>query len=448
MVALNAAALAVAAALAAQPHGAAPDVSLLDLIETEIGYTTIGEQYYRSVPAQTLLDGARTGLQAYLRARGIAQPQVGAMHARADGRGAVPAIEQQIGRIIVRYGRRVDVRELVYAAIRGEVGALHDPYSVFFTKAELQKFSVALNGETFGGIGVALSGDEKREHWRAADVFPDSPAARAGVHAGDEMVAIDGEPVAGRTTQELSALLRGKVGSVVHVSIARDGAPLPEALAIVRAPIAPPEVTSRMLPGATGYVALRTFGPTAGAEVHAALRRLREQGAHAFVFDLRGNGGGYESAAVAVASAFVPNGAIVSTQQNHGKRKVTNADGSAVGARPLAVLVDHDSASGSELVTAAIAEHGAGTVVGARTFGKGLVQTMVPLPDGAAIKLTTARYFTPQGHDIDRVGITPAVAVDEPPDAVPGVPGRDPQLDAALALLAKQVSGQAGIRQP
>jgi carboxyl-terminal processing protease len=180
---------------------------------------------------------------------------------------------------------------------------------------------------------------------------------------------------------------------------------------------------------------LRAFGPNAGPQVRAALERLRARGARAIVFDLRGNGGGYETSAVHVASAFVAHGTIVVTQTNHGHRVVTPADGLAPSPLPLAVLVDHDSASASELVTGAIADHHLGIVVGTRTFGKGLVQTMFPLPDGSALKVTTARYFTPDGRDIDRIGIEPNVVVDEPAGAVRGVPGNDPQLDAALHVL-------------
>jgi carboxyl-terminal processing protease len=205
----------------------------------------------------------------------------------------------------------------------------------------------------------------------------------------------------------------------------------------LRAAIAPPDVSARLLPGDVAYIALRGFGPSAGEQVHAALSRLRARGARATVFDLRGNGGGYETSAVRVASAFVPSGTIVVTQTNHGRKKTTVADGTAAPSLPLVVLVDHDSASGSELVTGAIADHGLGKVVGARTFGKGVVQTMFPLPDGSAMKVTTARYFTPNGGDIDGAGIAPDVAVPEPADAVRGVPGRDPQLDAALTLLGK-----------
>ena len=155
------------------------------------------------------------------------------------------------------------------------------------------------------------------------------------------------------------------------------------------------------------------------------------------VLDLRGDGGGYESAAVHVASAFIPSGPIVANEGRDGKRRVSPADGNAVPALPLVVLVDHDSASGAELVAGAIQDRHAGTLVGARTFGKGVAQTMFALPDGSAIKLTTARYYTAGGRFIDHIGLEPDVAVEEPAGSEPGVPGHDPQLDRALTLLAR-----------
>lgn len=414
----------------------APQVSLLDLIEVEFGYDTIADHYVRAVSPQQQLDGARNGLVAALRARKIADPQVGAIHARADGRGAVPAIEQQIGKIVQRYGNRVDVRELVYASIRGELATLHDPYSVLFTKRELGAFTSAIDGRAFGGVGIVLASDDPAKPWRVDQVFANGPAARAGVLAGDIVTAVDGVATAGAASAAIVAMLRGPSGSIVNVSIERNGAALPAPLAIRRAAVAPPSVTAKRLSGDVAYVALRSFDATAGTELHAALAKLEAEGTRATILDLRGNGGGYESAAVHVASLFIAGGPVVSVEANRGKRVVTNADGTVLPARPLVVLVDGDSASGAELVAGAIHDRGAGRLVGTRTFGKGVVQTMFPLPDGAAIKLTTARYFTPSGRNIDRVGIDPDVVVARPAGTVLGTPGRDPQLDRALALLA------------
>jgi len=415
----------------------ASDVSLLDLIETELGYSTIVDQYYRKLPAQTLLDGARAGLIAYLRERGVAQPNVAPMHARADGRGAVPAIERGLGRAIVRYGTRVQPHEAVYAIIRGELAALHDPYSVFFTKAQLTGFSNALDGTAFGGIGVVIASDTGTNSAVVNEVFDGGPAANAGLMYGDVMRAVDGMPI--DATTDLAKLLRGKVGTVVHLSIERKGIALAQPVAITRAVITPPDVSTRTF-GPVGYVALRTFGLNAGRDVRRAVTKLAANGARAIIFDLRGNGGGYLGAAAHVASVFVKSGPVVSTQEKHGARHFTQADGDALAPLPLVVLVDHDSASGSELVTGALADRKLATVIGVRTYGKGLVQSIVPLPDGAALKLTTARYFTAGGHDIDRVGIAPTIEVEEQSAAVRAEPGSDAQLDRALAVLC-QASG-------
>ncbi len=426
--------IALLLALGAAPTSAAPEVSILDIIELDMGYTTITDDFYRPVASQRLLDGARTGIVAYLRGRGIADPTVALMHARPDGRGVVPAIEQQVGKAIERYGSRVDARELVYGAIRGELGALGDPYSVFFPKSELERFTAALDGRSFGGIGIVLARDAAGREF-VDEVFDGAPAAQHGIREGDRLIAVDGKSLDGLSSDAISALLRGPIGTPLTLAVARDNTELPP-VRLTRAAVTPPDATARLLPDAIGYLALRGFGPAAGQQVGAALAKLRTAGARATILDLRGNGGGYESAAIRVASAFVPHGTIVITQTKHGARQVTVADGSALAPLPLVVLVDGDSASGSELVTGAIADHRLGTVVGTRTFGKGLVQSMFPLPDGSALKVTTARYFTPNGRDIDRIGITPDVVVTESAAAERGVPGHDDQLDAALALLA------------
>jgi carboxyl-terminal processing protease len=414
---------------------ALPAVSLLDLIDVEFGHTTIVDNYDQPVSLQRLLDGARTGIVAYLVERGIDDPQVGMMHARSDGRGAVPAIEQQIGRAIERYGARVVPRDLVYAAIRGELAALHDPYSVFFTAPEVKSFSAAIDGSAFGGVGIALAFDDATKTWRADTVFAGSPAARAGVQAGDVLAAVDGVPVETVPTAGIAPLLRGKIGTVVQLTIVRDGTPLAAPLAVTRAAITPPDVIAHELDGHIGYVALRSFPLDAATQLADAMHRLAARGARAYVLDLRGNGGGYESAAAQVASLFIPSGPVVTNEARGGKRTVTMADGRALPPAPLVVLVDGNSASGAELVAAAIQDRHLGQLVGTRTFGKGLVQTMFPLPDGSAIKLTTARYFTAGGRYIDRIGVLPNVVVTQPSDARTGVPGADPQLDRALGLL-------------
>jgi carboxyl-terminal processing protease len=306
---------------------------------------------------------------------------------------------------------------------------------VLFPPAAYKKFVGFLDGKAVAGIGAELDVDPQTHVVRIADVFPGSPAEGAGLRAGDTIVTIDGTAPPNGSPADVAAVLRGAPGTTVRIAIARDGATLPP-VAIVRRAIAPPDVTGRMLAQNVGYVRLRSFGSQSAKQLDAALAKLRDGGARAYVLDLRANGGGYRDDAIAIASHFV-HGTIVTTQERTGAPNPFAAKAATplLGA-PLAVLVDGDTASAAEIVAAAVQDGHAGTLVGTKTFGKGLVQETYALPDGGAIKLTTARYRTPAGRDIDRVGIAPDVVVDEPSDAHPGEPGRDPQLDRALALLA------------
>lgn len=411
-------------------------LTIYDLVEVELAYTSIVDRAYRPVASATLLDGARRGMIDYLRARGVAQPQVGVMRARADGRGAVPAIDREIALAIRRYGARVEPRPLAYAIARGELAALHDPYAAFFTPKDLASFQHAIDGETFGGIGAVIVEDPEHRGWRVDDVFPGGPADKAGLHGGDLVAAIDGVSLAGVPLDV--ARVRGKTGTTLRLTVTRDAAS--QELAIVRAAVTPPDVSSRLY-GTTGYVALRGFGPTAAPDVRRAVAALDARGATATVLDLRGNPGGYESEARKVASIFIASGPIVAVEERGGKRRTENATGHALPLRPIVVLVDHDSASGSELVAAALRERAGAKLAGATTFGKGLVQEITPLPDGAAMKFTTARYMPPSGRDLNGVGLTPDIPVTQPAEAQRGVPGHDPQLDAALAAISSGGSG-------
>lgn len=406
-------------------------VSGLGILELEIGYTTLASQYYRPVSGRTILDGAWTGIVSYLIRRGIASPQI--PYPGADRDHPEDEIVLDVLTAAHRYEGRIDAGELIDATLAGELASVHDPYTVLFKPAAYRRFVAFLDGSQFGGIGIEVAIESST--LRVSSVFPGNPADKAGVQQDDLITAIDGHPVAGVGDDRLSAMLRGKPGSVVRLSIRRNGTELPQPIAIVRAKIVPPDAIARMLAGGVGYVQLRTFGAQSGDQIAAALQRLRSQGAHAFVLDLRGNGGGYRDSAVDVASHFIKSGPVVVVESRGGQRTAfPRRDVAYIGA-PLTVLVDRDTASASEIVTGAIQDDGTGTIVGERTFGKALVQEAFPLPDGYAMKVTTARYFTPKGRNINGVGILPDVVVAQPKNARVGQPGNDPQLDRALALL-------------
>jgi carboxyl-terminal processing protease len=424
--------LALAWLVAARPAVAAPaSLSALDVIALEIGYTTVLARYYEPVDPVRLLDGARTGIVAYLTSRGIDDPAIPLAPAHADKDAAENAIDRDVALAVLRYGTRIRTADLVRTTIAGELAALHDPYSVVFAPRGYRQFVGFLDGRAVGGIGAELDVDPQTHVVRVVDVFAGGPAANAGIQPGDVIAAIDGAPPPVGTPDAVGAALRGPAGSTVHVGIVRDGVAQP-LLALVRRAIVPPDVTGRRLADGIGYVRLRSFGAQSPQQLDAALAGLR--GARAYVLDLRGDGGGYRDAAIAIAGRFV-HGVVVTTQERGAPPQVFRTPDVPLLGAPFAVLVDGDTASAAEIVAGAIQDAHAATLVGTRTFGKGLVQETFPLPDGGAIKLTTARYRTPAGRDIEGVGIAPDVVVVEPANALIGAPGHDPQLDRALALL-------------
>ena len=236
-------------------------------------------------------------------------------------------------------------------------------------------------------------------------------------------------------------MLRGNPGTRVRLTVQRNGKLL-EPVTITRETIHSPSVTAKMLPGQIGYVDLSVFGQTTAAELTAALKRLDSQGAKAYVLDLRSNGGGYLNAAIDVSSKFISSGPIVSVQSRAGVDTEYDADNSAIAPRPLAVLVNRYTASASEITAGAIQDSGVGTLVGEKTFGKGVVQSIFPMRDGSAVKITTARYFTPKGRDINSVGIEPEIKSDIPKDAKVrlGDITQDPQLVAAVNFINSRIA--------
>ena len=418
---------------------AAPaSLGALDVIALEICYTTVLARYYKAVDPAELLAGARTGILAYLRSRGIANPNIPAAPAHPDRYRAESEIDRDVALAVARYPTRVRTADLVSKTIAGELAALHDPYSLLLPAPEFKRFVAFLDGRPAAGIGAELDVDPQTHAVRIVDVFPASPAESGGLQPGDLITAIDGQPPPG-TPAAVAAVLRGAPGTTVRIGFTR-GETAHEPIALVRTIVTPLDVTGRMLANAIGYVRIRSFGAQSPQQLDAALTKLRAANAHAYAIDLRADGGGYRDAAIAIASHFV-HGTVVTTQERIGKPVAFAAKpGIAALDVPLVVLVDGDTASAAEIVAGAIQDQGTGTVVGTRSFGKGLVQETFALPDGGAIKLTTARYLTPAGRNIDQVGITPDVVVAQPPDAHPGEPGHDPQLDRALEVLAARLA--------
>lgn len=435
--------LALAVAVLAQSAaGAAPAAAISSTDRSDIveSYNYLLSNFYEHATPQAILTSVRADLLATLHSSGVAHATLPAMHASGLAAANVHAIDAAVLLAAHEGGRHTTTHHLAYAALDGMMRSVHDRYTVFLTPAEYAALNQGLDGSDFGGIGIVIQQDDRTHEIAVENVIPGGPADKAGIQQDDLIVSIDGISTKAMTPQQASTHLRGKAGSNVSLVIARDGKQLPSPVVITRAIIHDVSVVEKMLPGKIGYVELTVFGLDTGSELDAALQRLEQEGVRAIVLDLRDNGGGYLDAAIAVSSKFISSGPIVSVEQRGSDVTTWEADDTAIPPVPLAVLVNGHTASASEITSGAIQDSGVGTIVGTRTFGKGVVQTIYPLGDGSAVKITTARYLTPHNRDINHIGISPDIAVSENAQARFGDPAHDVQLQRAIEFLQNRLA--------
>ena len=334
------------------------------------------------------------------------------------------------------YYRKVDRDTLLDKSLSSVVSELErrtgDRFSAYFGPREYGTLRSALSGR-FEGVGMTVQ--EAEEGLRIVRVFPRSPAAKVGLESGDVISAVNGRSLAGRTSQQATALIKGKAGTSVTLKVKTGDRPTRD-VEVERADVDVPVVESRMEKAGgrkIGWVQLSSFTSGAHGEVAAAVRKRLREGAKGIVLDLRDNGGGLLNEAVMTSSLFVSDGPIVSTKGRTRPRKVYQATGSPISTTvPVAVLVNRRSASASEIVTAALQDKGRAKVVGETTYGKGVFQQVEPLSNGGALELTVGEFFTPKGRNLGGRGVPPDVkAVDKA-----STRDRDEALDAALDVLA------------
>ena len=399
----------------------------------------VGE-FYQKIDSQTLLDGAYAKLEGDLDKNGTHAP-LAPMHASNDNRSDALSFVNEVGNAYQISGGKITTTQLTYDAISGLFGATKDRYTVFLSPKEYADMQKGLSGgEGFGGVGLVIgteSSGEKRAfvQW----VAQGGPADRAGLQPGDVLAAIDSKSTAGMEVKDVSTLLRGTAGTVVRVTLERQGQQLAP-ISITRREVHTPTVFAKMLPNNIAFVAIAIFGQTTADELGRALDKFEKSGVQGYVLDLRDNGGGYLDAAIDVSSKFIATGPIVKVTERAGNFRQYDADNGAIAPKPIAVLVNKNTASASEITSGALQDRGVGTLIGTKTFGKGVVQSIFPLPDGSAIKITTARYYTPRGRDINTVGIQPDIVAEENSQPVYGDPSKDSQLQTALSFLAQKVA--------
>lgn len=329
------------------------------------------------------------------------------------------------------YVEPVDDKTLMQSAIRGLLFDL-DPHSVYMEHETAEEFDEASRG-SYGGVGVELQ-RQPDGSLRVIAPIDDTPAARAGIKAGDIITAIDGKPFK-PDEGDTSGPLRGEPGSKVTLTVVRENKPKPFDITLTRETIRIVSVKSRMLEPGYGYLRIASFQADTAADFDRQLDKLREQAGgklRGLVIDLRSNPGGLLTSAVQIADSLLEKGRIVSTR---GRVPISDAEfgatpGDRSGGAPVVVLVDAGSASASEVLAAALRDNQRARVVGSRTFGKGSVQTVLPLDNGDSVKLTTARYYTPSGKSIQALGIIPDVELHAAKDAENG--GKPDYTEASL----------------
>lgn len=308
------------------------------------------------------------------------------------------------------YVEEVSDDELLEHAIRGMLSGL-DPHSAYLNTEEFNELRIGTTGE-FGGLGIEVGMEDG--FVKVVSPIDDTPAARAGMLAGDLIIRLDDTPVKGLSLNDAVKLMRGKPGSTLTLTVIREGADKPLTIDIKRAIIKVTSVKSRMLDDHYGYVRISNFQTKTTADLLNAIKKLKSESDNALkgmVLDLRNNPGGVLSGAVGVSDAFLNEGMIVYTdgRESDSKLRYDATEGDVLEGAPLVVLVNGGSASASEIVAGAMQDHGRAVVLGSKTFGKGSVQTIQDLPAGGAVKLTTSRYFTPNGRSIQALGIEPDI---------------------------------------
>ncbi len=369
----------------------------------------------------------------------VAGGQVDPIRDRVDdllGASDRDATSQAIELIEEDYFHEVDPEVLESESVRSLVEDLKkrykDRFSHYFSPEEYDRFK---EGGRFSGVGLAVN--EVDRGLRVATVYKRTPAKEAGIEQGDVITAVDGRSIVGEDAEAVTAQIRGEEGTEVTLTVESRGEP-PREVTLTRRQVDIPLVEGKLEEvdgGKAGWIRLFSFGR---GGVHGELRkqveRLSGEGAEGIVLDLRGNGGGLLTEAILVSSLFVPEGPIVSTSGRTQRDRTFEATGDALPPRPMVVLIDRDTASASEIVTAALEQAGIATVVGTRSFGKGTFQEVIPLDNGGALDLTVGEYLTRDGTSINGTGIRPEVKAKDAPSTKP-----DEALDRALQVLGPQL---------
>lgn len=357
-------------------------------------------------------------------------------------RGKIQNLESMIDYFYLEDTDKKEMREGLY---KGLVQALDDPYSVYYDKEETAALNETIDG-TYSGIGATLSKNIDTQALTVIRCFQDTPASEADLRPGDVIVSVDGTEVTGMDANEAVSMIRGEEGTGVDLEIYREGETEYLKKTLTRRSIDIPTVAGSILEDGIGYIQIASFDKSTLKQFEDTYNDLTQQGMEGLVVDLRDNPGGMLSCVCSIAEYFVPKGLIVYMEDKYGQRTEYTAKGENTFGRPLAVLVNGNSASASEIFAGAVQDTGTGTIVGTKTYGKGIVQQVMDLGDGTTLKLTISKYYTPNGNDIHHKGISPDITEELNQELLTKsviTLEEDNQLQKAISVVKEQMA-QAG----
>lgn len=332
----------------------------------------------------------------------------------------------------------IDVDAMIEGMYSGMVNSLGDPYSVYYTEEEWNDLMEDTEG-IYYGIGAYVSLDETTGFGKISGVIAGTPAEEAGLRENDIIYEVDGESMQGLELSEIVSHIKGEEGTMVHLTLYREGEEDYLQIDVERRKIEAPTVNYEMLENGIGYIQITEFDEVTVDQFTEAMAVIKGSDAKGLVLDLRSNPGGSLSAVVDIARQILPEGLIVYTEDRNGERTEYSCDGKNRLQIPMVVLVNGNSASASEILAGAIKDYGIGTLMGTTTYGKGIVQRVLPLTDGTALKLTVSAYYTPKGNNIHEIGIEPDITCEFDADAYYDN-GIDNQLESAKEEVKKMIA--------
>lgn len=327
----------------------------------------------------------------------------------------------------------VDESTLEEGVYKGLLESLDDPYSVYYTHDELVQLQQQTEG-IYYGIGAYISQDNEMGYVRVSKIIKNTPAEASGLQQDDYIYKVDGEDMQGKDSSYVVTKIKGEAGTKVTITVVREGATDPIDIEVERQKIESPTVEYQMLDNDMAYIQITEFDLVTTEQFEETYKQAQADGMKGLILDLRSNPGGNLSTVCDIARMILPKGLIVYTEDKYGKREEYSCDGANQIKVPLVVLTNGYSASASEILAGAVKDYGIGTLVGTTTYGKGIVQKVINLSDGSAVKLTVSNYFTPNGNNIHKIGIDPDVEVEF--DAEQYKNGVDNQLEKAKEVLA------------